>query len=73
MTDLAIFAAGAATTALAAWRIHRLTQPAPPTPTVRLRRSTVHEDWEIIGATPPPALDATWASPTWGQPALENR
>lgn len=57
----------------AGWRLHRATHPPQTAPTVRLRRSTVHEDWEIIGATPPPALDPTYASPRWGLPELENR
>lgn len=74
MIELGIAASSALLAGLAGWRLHRLTTPPPaPAPSVKLRRTTVHEDWDIVGAAPPPVLDRTYASPLWGAPELENR
>jgi len=66
-----ISVSAAALAGIAGWRLHRATHPPQPAPSIRLRRSTVHEDWEITGATPP--VDPTYTSPRWGLPELENR
>lgn len=74
MITVAALAAILLLAGFAGWRLHRLTTPPAPTPSVRMRRTTIHEDWDITGTTPPaPVLDRTYASPTWGLPELENR